>query len=205
MRALPVVLCLALSLPAWCDDENVEDLVNRALEAYREGKKNEAADLLQKAASIIQKEGEQGFATFAPAAPEGWTRGEVQSDSGTWGSSGQTFQWMQVSAEYTKGDTQLTLTISSSPQLLEAQKGMVTMMQNEQYLKAMNMDPDRKVTVFSRDGWSGWTEVEKEGRVSRFAITDKLMCQLEMPAGDEATINQFSDLLDWKGLAGAVR
>ncbi len=205
MRPLPFVLCLCLSVSLLGDDGGVEDLVNQALEAYRSGKKQQAAELLQKAASLIQKEGEQGLASFVPEAPEGWEREDIDSQSGTWGSGGQSFQWTQVSTRYKKGECEVRLTISSSPQLLQAQKAMVDALQNEQYRKMMNSDPDRKVDLFSRDGWSGMTQIEKGGDISRFAIGEKLMCQIEISSGDEATLEQFSGLIDWSGLGAAQR
>lgn len=205
MRVIPMVLCLVISAPAWADGEGVEDLVNRALEAYREGNKGEAADLLQKATSLIQKEAEVGLVGFLPPAPEGWERNEVDSESGTWGAGRQVFQWMQASVEYLRGDTVVRLTISSSPQLIEAQRSMVEMMQSEEYRNAMNMDPSHKVNLFQRDEWSGVDQVDKNGGVSRIALTKKLLCHIEITRGDAATLEQFSNLIDWKALAESVR
>lgn len=204
MRLSPLLLCAFLTLPAWCD-EGVEDLINQAIEAYREGRKQEAADLLQKAAGLIQKEGERGFASFLPPAGDGWERGEVDSQSGTWGSGGQTYQWTQVSADYTKGDARVEISISSSPQLIEAQKAMAEMVKDEGYRAAMMADGEQKIDLFTRDGWSGWTQVEKDGNATRWAISEKLMIQIEVSGGDEATLNRFSDQLDWAGLAASAR
>ncbi len=205
MRLLSLVLGLCLSISALGDDGGVEELVNQALDAYRSGKKQQAAELLQKAASLIQREGEQGLASFVPAAPEGWERDDIDSQSGTWDSGEQSFQWTQISTAYRKGDCRVKLMISSSPQLLQAQKAMVDMLQNEDYRKMMNSDPSRKVDLFARDGWSGFTQTEKDGDVSRFALTEKLMCQIEISSGDEAALEQFSGLIDWGGLGAAQR
>ncbi|GEM_PF-5438116 len=205
MRVLPLVMCAFLSIPVWCEEGDVEDLVNRGLEAYRAGRKQEAADLLQKAASLVQKEGAQGLASFLPPAPEGWTREEIDSQSGTWGSGGEAFQWTQAAVDYHHGEDHVRLTFSSSPQLIEAQRAMVDMMQNEQYRKAMNMDPNRSVDLFNRDGWAGMTQIEKGGDASIMAFTDKLMCQIEVQSGAEELLGQFADLLDWAGLAASAR
>jgi hypothetical protein len=206
MRRLVVLL---LFLPAFAEEADVEALVRKAMEAYRAGRKHDAVDLLTKAANLIQKEGERGLVAFLPAAPEGWRREEVQSSSGTWGSGESAFQWTQVDVEYVRGEEEeqvrVKVSISSSPVVVQAQKPMVDMLRNEQYLAMVNQDPDRKMKVFTKDGWNGFTVVEKEGSASLTALTEKLVCNIEAPSGDARLLGQFIGLLDWRGLGESVR
>jgi len=207
MRTMVLFLCVFGFLPARADEAEVTKLVEKAMAAYRDGRKQEAVDLLQKAAALIQKENEKGLAAFLPAAPEGWKREPLQTSSGVWGSGEDTFQWTQVEATYVRerGEEQVKITISSSPVLLESMKPLAEMMKNAQYLAMMNQDPNRSVKPFSRDGWSGMRQVEKGGTAMVMGTTAKLMAQVDAPGGDEKLLDRFTGLIDWKGLAGAVR
>lgn len=207
MRKIALVCCVLGFAPVRAEEADVAKTVEKAMQAYREGRKQEAVELLQKAAAMIQKENEKGLVAFLPAAPKGWKQEPVQTSSGVWGGGADTFQWTQVEATYReeKGEGEVKITLSSSPTLVESMKPLVEMMKNEQYRQMMNQDPDRKVAPFSRDGWSGMVQHEKGGTASVLAMSGKLMCQIEVPGGDAKLLDRFTGLVDWKGLAGAVR
>jgi hypothetical protein len=199
---------LAPAILAQEQPADVESLVRKAMEAYRAGRKQEAVDLLTKAANLIQKENERGLVAFVPAAPQGWKREEVQSSSGTWGSGEAALQWTQADAQYLeegKEEPGVRIILSSSPMLVDGHKDMVEQMKNDQFLAMMNQDPNRSVKRFSRDGWAGCITAEKGGATTLVALKDKLVCQIEVPGGDAKVLDRFAALVDWPGLAGAVR
>ena len=77
---MAVVLCaLPLSTPLRADE--VEDAIAAGLEAYQAGDIALAREELDFAATLLSQMKADGLAAFLPAAPEGWTRAEGETQA----------------------------------------------------------------------------------------------------------------------------
>ncbi|MGA0543356.1 hypothetical protein [Neotabrizicola sp. VNH66] len=71
MRAVALLLCLALPAPALADE--VSDALSEALAAYEAGDLNTTSARMITAQKALQTQLTAKLAAFLPAAPEGWT------------------------------------------------------------------------------------------------------------------------------------
>lgn len=76
---VPLVLILVLAAPLAADE--VTDAVKEGLAAYESKSYGEAASSLEYAVALIRQLKGEKIGTVFPAAPAGWTRGEVESAS----------------------------------------------------------------------------------------------------------------------------
>ncbi len=185
--------------------ESVEILTGKALEAYKAGKAQEAIAFLQKAINKIQSESSKDLVTFLPPVPEGFTADEPRTSSGNWGAGGQSVQVSTVERTYWKKDAglRITVTFTNSPQLIMPQRQMLKMFENEQMMRMMNMDPNKEVKPVKKDGWNGWTQVDKGKAASGIAISDALMVNVQVNKDRKDVLQKFWDRVDFKGLLTA--
>ncbi|GJM45623.1 MAG: hypothetical protein DHS20C21_24650 [Gemmatimonadota bacterium] len=182
---------------------SVEKLVADALAAHKAGKSMEAIQHLQAAIDAIQQVGTKSLTSFLPPVPEDWNATEPKTINGNWGSGAQAFQWSQVTRTYTTKDgMRVSVTFSNSPQLIASQRQMAATFGNEQMVKMMNMDPNKEIKVFKKEGWNGWTIVEKN-KASGVAFGDKIMVSVDLNRGTEEVFSKFWKQVDFDGLRGA--
>lgn len=172
-------------------------LLEEARQAYAKGENPVAIQKLQQAIDFIQQSGAKTLASFLPRAMDGWTANEPQTVTGNWGSGLQSFQWTQASRKYTreKDGLRVNVQITNSPQLIQGQRQMATMFENEQYIKMMNQDPNKKVRLFKKEGWTGWTIIESNGNANGVALSEDVMVTLDVNKGTEEVFTKF-----WKGV-----
>jgi len=197
---LPIfLLCLAAG-PASADE--VRDKAEAALRAWEAGRGDDAIALLQDAIAAIQGGTEAGLAAALPDRVGEYVGDEVESASGSWGSGTQAMQWISATRSYARegGGESVTVSLSTSPQMLEGQRAMMAMFQDPQMLAMMNTEPGRRVELVDEAGFRGWVTIE-EGVAQMTAIGEKLMATIEVHDGDVATLARFRQAIPLRDLA----
>jgi len=184
----------------------VDSLCDQARSALERGEGQKAIELLQQAIARIQESSVRGLATFLPRAPEGWTREEPETASGTWGAGGQSFQWSNVTCRYTRESDGATanITLTNQPQLLQGQQAMAKMLENPMMAQAMNQDPRKKIELLKEEGWTAWRVVEAAGDAQIVALSGSVMLMIDLSPGDAALLDSFWKGTERKGLAKAA-
>jgi len=177
------------------DADPVEALIQGALAAYRDGRSQEAIRLLHTAISAMQHEEDAGtLKACLPAAPEGWTVEVPRMVVGSYGGpDGESFQMTQISRTYKhENGARVDVQITNSPQLVLPQRQLAETFANEQNVKMMNQDPNKTVKTYRKDGWTGWTQIDKTGDTAEaIALGDKLMVTLRVNRADTRIFEQF--------------
>ena len=193
-------------------DKDVEAKIESALKAYRSGQTGEAMSSLQEAIAMIQKSTEKGLAAFFPKAPEGWDASKLDSQSlSTGGSDNGGGSWTTLSQNFTrkKDPLKVTVTLTNSPQLIQAQKGMLAAFKNPEMLKALNADPNHQVKLIEQSGWVGLRQITKgkgqddKGKGEIAVYSDSCVLTLQVDSDDQAVLDTFWKSIDLKGLAAA--
>ncbi|MFP3937663.1 MAG: hypothetical protein ACLFVW_04915, partial [Phycisphaerae bacterium] len=214
---LSAAMVLSLSSAVWAEEsetddqeqpapQSVEQLIREGLAAYRGGRGAEAIEKLHKAISLIQEEMGEDLASYVPDAPQGWSAGEIESNSGSMGGGGQGQQWVRLARKYTRDsdETKVELTITNSPQLVGTQKAAMAMFSNPQYVAMLQSNPDMSIDEIDRDGWNGWLVVDKQSNAQLMAFYSSTMLAMEAPAGQESAVKTIFEAIDLKGLAKAA-
>ncbi|SDG78129.1 hypothetical protein [Roseospirillum parvum] len=107
-----LLLCAApLSSPAWADE--IEDSLQAALDAYRDGDLALAKEELDYAGQMLSEKKAAGLADFLPEPLSGWERQDGDTQAMTAGMMGG---GMSASASYSNGDTRLEISlVADSP------------------------------------------------------------------------------------------
>jgi hypothetical protein len=214
MRTKILILALPLLFaPALAGDAEDEAAILAAIEKGREAlqaqKPQEAIESLQKAIGLIQAKAMKNLATFLPARDEQeWEMGEVDTQQGNWGSGEQSFQWTQVSRRYTKkgaeNGPEVTVMISNSPQIIEAQRAMLQMFKDPAMRAMMNQGNEgAKVDVIEDGEWLGMVTAEEE-RCTANIMHKKVMVQIDAERGNADLVKEFWAAVDKAGLAAAT-
>jgi len=184
---------------------SVDSLVQDALQAYKEGRADDAVELLNKAIGVIQEGQQKGLATFMPEPPKGWKADEIEKSSASFGSSGQSQQWIQVTRRYYPdkegSDLHVEITLTNSPQLIQVQEAASQIYRNPQMLQLMNQDPNKKIEVFDQAPWFGWRIIEKGDSANGIAYCKSRMVTVNVSQGDQAALDLFWKAIDFKKMA----
>ena len=116
-------------------------------------------------------------------------------------------QWTQVSRYYTrKKDRQkVTILLSNSPSIVNIQKTIWQSYQNPMILAMLNKDPNVQVSIVKdREGWSGYTTVEKGKSAKAVLFITGCLLTVETPGDGMALVEQFLGLMDLKAMAKAL-
>lgn len=209
--SLPLFLGLARAGDPPADDAQVLAAIDKGREAVKAGKPQEAIEQLQKAIGLIQEKAMKGLASFLPSRDETkWEMGEVESQSGNWGSGEQAFQWSQVTRRYTKKGAddgpEVTVMISNSPQLVEGQRAAFEMFKDPAMRAVMaQAQQDGQKVEFVEDGdWLGMITTQKD-QCTVMAAHKKILVQVEVSTGDDKLAKEFWGAIDRKGLAEATK
>ena len=208
---LPLALVLAGDPPAAGDDAAVLASIDKGRAAFVAGNHQQAIEHLQAAIGLIQERALAGLASFLPARnPAQWEMGEVDSVSGNWGAGKSAFQWTQVTRTYDRKGAEdgpsVTVMISNSPQLIEAQRGMVEMLKNPDMRRMMTQAQEgQKIDVIEEGEWIGMITTEAEGDTDLQMFHKKVMVQISVSPNDEKLAREFWAAVDRAGLAAAVK
>jgi hypothetical protein len=207
-RIVAAVLVLGLSC-GFCfgeeQSEQVQAVVSKALDAYKEGRTQEAISQLQQAIAIMQQSQQTGMASFFPKPPDGFEAGQVDSQSATFGSGKQAGSYTHVSRVYTRKSDDLTVTVSltDSPELIQAQKMVAEQFKNPSAVAAMNQNPDVVIKTLQGDGWFGWMTVNKKSDAQVTAFCNGCVLSINVNKPDQQVVEIFWQGINLKGLAAA--
>jgi hypothetical protein len=199
--AAVLVVGVAVLWAADAAGPDVEGLINKGLKAYKDGKTEEAIASLQAAIAAMQKSQEKGMATIFPAAPDGWEAGKIDSGSMSGASGGEsTVSWTNISRRYTnkaKEDLTVTIALTNSDKMVEAQKGIVEAYKNPQVLAAMNASGKIAIKPIDKSGWAGFSVVNKEsgGDATLMVFKAGYCLHIAVNKGDADTLELF-----WKAV-----
>ncbi|MDP6107656.1 MAG: hypothetical protein QGI33_04385, partial [Candidatus Brocadiia bacterium] len=136
--------------------------------------------------------------------PEDWTATETKADS----MMSQGMRMTHLTRRYTRtaDKMQMKVALSHTPQRARFMQHMVDAYKNPQALAAMNADPNMKVRLEEKDGWSVLTKVQggKAPSVALMAVGNALMLQIGADAADGELASRFLGMFDLKGLVAAV-
>jgi len=208
MAMLAVGLALGMGLAKEPPKETqaaVEAEVAAGLKAFKAGKIHDAIARLQKAISLMQDLVAGDLAAYFPKAPEGWQAGEISKESiaaaGTTASS-----FIQVTRTYvrTKDKLRVEIRLTNSPQLLAAQQAAAKAFENPMVLRMLNQDPNKQIKRIDRDGWVGWSVVEKGRKAEATAFTKTCLLFLGASKADADALEMFLKAIDLKNLSKAL-
>jgi len=208
---LPFAFVLAGDPPEGGDDAAVLAAIDKGRAAFVAGKHQEAVDLLQKAIGLIQEKALAGLASFLPGRdPAQWEMGEVDSVSGSWGAGKNAFQWTQVTRTYDRKGSEdglsVTVMISNSPQLVEAQRGMIEMLKNPAMRAMMTQGQEgQKIDLVEEGDWVGMLTTEAEGDASLQMFHKKITVQITVSPNDADVAKEFWKAIDRTKLAEAAK
>lgn len=206
IRTLSVVLVIGWTASLlWAADKDaakdsaaVEAAVQKGLKEYKDGKVQDAITSLQEAIQLIQKSTSKGLGSYFPKPPAGWEAGEIESNSiAGGGKDGLTLT--QVTRTYRKGDDlSVTITLCTSPQMVEGQKAMLDAFKNPAMQASLLGEG---IKLFDKDGWSGWTKAPKDSDAALTAFCKGCLLTITVNKADEKILQQFIGLMDFKAMA----
>jgi hypothetical protein len=122
---VPAALALALFAGAAAADE-FTDTLESALSAYRDGDVAAAQQDLDYAGKLLLAMKSESLATFLPAAPAGWTRGENPDAAEAGGFMGMFGGGTAASATYTGDGQEMTMTLIADSPMISGMAGMLS-------------------------------------------------------------------------------
>lgn len=192
MKRIPiliVLLTLTLTLPASADE--VTDAVDEGLAAYRAKKFTEAAGSLEYAAALIRQMKGEKIVTVFPAAPSGWTKGDMESASMGAAALGG---GLSASCEYSQdgGDGRMSIQILSDSPFIGA---LSMALSNPMMLTA----DGSKLAKFG--GNKGKVKLEKDGGEVQVVVDGQILVTFDgshLSSGE--VLKALANALDWAGL-----
>ncbi len=185
--------------------DKVESHVAAALKAYRAENPTDAIAQLQAAINLIQAQLSKTLAGQLPDAPEGWSAGEVESDSMSVGAGGQGHAFSTAKRTYTRtaDKVKVTVEITDSSIIIGAHKQMAQAFQNPQMIEMMNRDPNTQVKVLKIPGWVAWAQTSKSGSASGslIAVSEHHAVNIQSRSAEMAILDQFAKLVDFQAIA----
>ena len=174
-----LTLSLALVVPAGADE--IEDTIAAALEAYQAGDIKLAKEEIDFVAQLLGQLKAEGLKGFLPAAMDGWTREDQETQNAAAFGGGQ-----MASAVYSNGSDRVEIQLMADNQMVTA---MGAMFGNAALMGAMGTVKrvNRQKRVVTNDG-----EVQS-------LINNRIMVQITGPADADTKLAYF-EALDMDGL-----
>lgn len=122
--AAAALLALGLAGPAAA--EEFEDVLDSALQAYRDGDVEGARSDLDYALKILTERKADSLAGFPPDPPEGWTRAEADADGGGVAMATMFGGGASAAATYRRGVEEFTLTLVANSPVVGAISAVVS-------------------------------------------------------------------------------
>jgi len=208
-----IVLCLVLFVVAYAQEEKKKPATpqQKALALLDKGRAlilkeqpQAAIDHLQKAIGQLQQLLVKGLARWLPQKFGDWERGKVKTNTGSWGSGEQAMQWNLAQRIYTSKDGRLRIdaALSTSPQQIQASRGMAKMYLDEKMISMMNNDRTTAEGIKAGE-WVGWMLVQKGRDANLVAMAKKVMLTLRVNSDNLSLLKRFWEAFDRKGCAAA--
>jgi hypothetical protein len=201
-------VAMAGSTPSAASVKEVQDLSASAVKEFEAGNGAKAVDLLQKAITVVQKTMTGNLAACLPNPPDGWDADRIKEEAIAATGAGLS-QWSRVSRKYTHrtDKVEVNVDLTNSPVFVQMQETVWKTYQNAELLKMLNQNPNSQISLVDRDGWKGYTTVEKNRSVQTTLFVAGGLLTLNVSKDDPAAATQFLGLIDLKraaqSLAGA--
>ncbi|MFW5798072.1 MAG: hypothetical protein ACOCXX_00305 [Planctomycetota bacterium] len=198
---MALLLCAAtfcLAAPARGADK-VKQLIERAARAYEKGDNQQAVDLLQQAATEIQKKIGRTLEAFLPEPPRGWTADEVERESFSGTNLKDAGSITKVSRRYRRKDDEVEITITNMPQLVKGVEQMLKQLNNPAVVKMMNQQPGTRVEIRRKHDWTILAK-QQDDDSEVTAVRGDTMIQVRAPGQKLNVAAEFYDLVDTKAL-----
>ncbi len=187
MKIILTAFILALlTLPATADE--VANSINEGLEAYKGKRFGEAVDALQYATALINEMKGEKIALVFPAAPKGWTKGEVETASLGGGMMGGG-NAANCTYKESDGDGSVEVSIMSDSPMIGA---MSMMLSNPMMIRA---DGGKLKKFGGNKARLKYNESERSGEIG--AIVQGILVQFDGRNIDQAILESLAEALDW--------
>ncbi|MBK8978886.1 MAG: hypothetical protein IPM29_23545 [Planctomycetes bacterium] len=177
----------------------IEKLINDGLAAWRAGNEQKAADLLQTAVARIQARAARNLASFLPTKAAGWTFGEPDVNSGSWGSGTEAVQWSTAEVTATRESDEKTVHVqlTNSPQIYQGMQVMVTAQaQMAALLKQQGID----IASSTKDGFTVLTMVDSDN-ANAWIVGKRIAVMITIDGGNRAMLDTAVGWIDTAGLS----
>jgi len=188
--------------PAKASKAVIESEIAAGLKAFQAGKTQDSIAHLQKAISLMQDVLGGDLARYLPKAPKGWEAGEIKKQSYA-GTGTATATITQITRVYvrTADKVKVRISLTNSPQLIQGQKAALKAFRNPQMLRIINQDPKKQAKLIDRDGWAGWSMIEKGRRAAVTAFSEACALTIRLSQAEADVLEMFLTSTDLKGLA----
>jgi hypothetical protein len=202
MRPTFITLLTILLLAASARSDEVRNKGEAAIRAWEGGNAEEAIELFHDAIGLIQSRTEAGLSKALPDRAGDFVGDEIQSSSGNWGSGKESVQWISATRRYSIAGTseRVTVTLSTSPQMVQGQQAMLATFQDPQTLAMMNTVPGKRVHLVEESGFQGWMVVEEGKTAQMTAVGERLMLNIDVHHGSTAALAVFREAIPLGGL-----
>ena len=189
--------------------KDVGAAIREGLAQYEKGRASEAIQSLQKAIDLIQQGQQAGVEGFLPKALAGWKAGELEREQFAAGTGETQTSFFKVSRPFTreKDDARLEVSLINSPQYIMPQKEILKVWKgNPMILQALNQDENARTAFVERDGWAGWTRVDKGAPESQLIlIGEGWLLEVRVGIADAGLLDQALAGVNLKGIAGTAK
>lgn len=192
IKPTSVLMALLVASPvsvAQADD--VLDAIKAATEAYESGDQSTAIASLNEAIQWIQQSKAQQLAASLPAALEGWTAEEAESNAG----GGAMFGGgITASRHYVKDDAWIAISIVTDSPLL---KGMLAMFSNPMFASASGGKMEK---IGGQKVISTFKDSEKSGQY-QIVVDNRYLITLEGSGVMKADMETYTEAIDFDALS----
>jgi len=180
--------------------DDVEELIEKGRKAYLQEDFKQAHQLLQKAVAAISDNISAAFTPFLPAAPVGWQKGEVDSNTTSMATADGNVRVTETECEYKKSesDAEVEIYITNSPQIVQPYEQM-----SKRGGMMKGIMKQRGLEVKEKDGW--FIVIEKRGEANHELTAVQRSIVIKVQHAPEQEIAQlFFDVIDLPGLLQAA-
>ncbi len=186
-----LLLTLLASPAAWAASDEVEQAIQEALQAYREGALSEAVSSLQYAEQLIQKEKGRRLAAALPEPLPGWTAEEAESQAAPAAMLGG---GISAQRTYRKGEAEVRVSLASDSPLLQ---GVLMVLSNPLFATA---DGGELVRVGRRKAVLRYDLAERAGEL-QLVVARRFLLSVEGEGVSRETILAYARAVDLEALA----
>jgi hypothetical protein len=181
--------------------DEVEDFIEKGRKAYLQEDYKQAHQMLQKAVAAISENISAAFTPFLPAAPSGWQKGEVETNTTSMPTAEGDVRVTEAGCEYKKSesDEEVEIYFTNSPQIVQPYQQMAA---RSDMMKGIMKQ--RGLEVNEKDGW--FIVIEKRGEADHelTAVQQAVAIKIQR-APNQETAQLFFDAIDLNGLLQAAK
>lgn len=181
--------------------DEVEEFIEKGRKAYLQEDFKQAHQFLQKAVAAISENISASFTPFLPAAPVGWQKGEVNSNTTSMATAEGDVRVTETECKYQKSesDKEVEIYITNSPQIVQPYQQMA---QKSDMMKGIMKQ--RGLEVLEKNGWFIVIEKRSEANHELIAVRQSVVIKIQQAPSKQVAEN-FFESIDLEGLLQAAR